>query len=377
VTGPEAAQRAAMLVQAGSPARAMELLAPYLAAFDDPTPHAVAVVALLSLDRPADAARVAEAAMAAFGTEPELARVASYAFRAAGEPGLGLAAASAGAERDPEWVPGLLALVEAQLGVGDPDAAETTLAAATALAPERAEVWLLAADLALARGRIRAAREHLRTALRIDPTSVAAMRRLGLVEERLSRFGGAARWYAAALRLRPDDRALATRLRALFGRFLGIVGVILVVVDVAAFLAFMVHADPPADATRTGGEGPGFWVAWFGFGALFAGLAWYSLRGTPRAVLRALAAETRSYRRVRRCVRLGVAHGVSVAATVLAAVAPIGTARDRLPVVMLVWLVSMLLLCVLCAVLRVTFGFGQTRAARPAAASGGVAASDG
>lgn len=365
MSGLEAARWAAMLVEAGSPGRAMDLLAPHLAVFDLPAPHAVAVVALLALDRPQDAVRVAEAAMAAFAADPELARVSSYAFRAVGQPERGLEAARVAVEGMPEWVPGLLALVAAQLGVGDRDAAQASLAAAVALAPDRTEVWLLSADLALARGHAGAARAHLLTALRLDPTSVAAMRGLGLVEERRNRYGSAARWYAAALRLSPGDQALATALRALFGRVLGVFASTLVVVGLVAFMAFMIVADPQPGAAATGGGGPVFWVLWFGFGAFFVGLARYSLRGTPRVVLAALAAETRSYRRVRRCVRLVVAHGASVAATVLVAVAPFGAPSDRLPVVFLIWLVSMVLLCVLCVALRVTFGYGQTRAARP------------
>jgi hypothetical protein len=49
---------------------------------------------------------------------------------------------------------------------------------------------------------------------------------------------------------------------------------------------------------------------------------------------------------------------------VLVAVAPVGTARDRLPAVLLVWLGAMVLLVVLCVALRTTFGLGQYRPAR-------------
>src|SRR5687768_15260588 len=115
MTGSEAGLRARELLVAGRPAEALELVRPYLAAGDDPGPHAVAIVAMLALDRPEDAAATAGAALGMFGPVPDVARVASYALRAAGEPEQAVEVARAGAQQAPQWVPGLLALIEAEL----------------------------------------------------------------------------------------------------------------------------------------------------------------------------------------------------------------------------------------------------------------------
>ncbi|MCO1656134.1 tetratricopeptide repeat protein [Pseudonocardia humida] len=366
MTGSAAAERAALLLGIGSAAEALELVAPFLATQDDPAPHVVAVSALLVLGEPAEAARVADTALGAFGPVPLLFRAASFAYRAAGDPQRALEVTRWGVHHSPQWVPGLLALVEAERTTGAVAAAEQALARATALAPDTPEVWLVAAELALGTGRSRLARRHLLTALRIDPANAVAMRGMGMLDERRSRFGSAGRWYARALRLRPGDEELSTRVRALFGRFLTMATAPLIVVGFVAFIAFMARADP-APGQQGLGEPSGAlsWALWVvGVGGSFVGTAWYTLRGAPRVVLGALAAEARSYRRVRRCVRLTAAHAVLVTATVLAALAPVGEPRDRLAVVFALWFAAMVVMVWLCVALRLAFGFGQTRAAR-------------
>jgi Tetratricopeptide repeat len=359
-----AAERAALLLGVGSAAEALELVVPFLAAEDDPAPHVVAVSALLAMARPTDARHVADMALAAFGPAPLLARVATYAYLAAGDPQRAREVAGSGVQHSPQWVPGLLALATAEAAAGDAVAAERVLARVIELAPDEPDGWLLAAELAANSGRTKDARRHLLTVLSLDPTNVAAMRALGLLDERRSRFGRAARWYAGALRLRPADQELGTRVRALFGRFLAMASAALVTVDFVAFVAFMARADPSPRAAA-GPAGPVFWVLWVvGFGGFFVAFTAYALRGAPRLVLGALAAEARTYRRVRRCVRLGVAHAVLVIATVLAAVAPVGEPHDRMPAVLLIWLAAMLVMVWLCIALRRTFGYGQTRPAR-------------
>jgi tetratricopeptide (TPR) repeat protein len=360
-----AAERAALLLGVGSAAEALELVAPFLAGEDDPAPYVVAVSALLTLDRPAEAAAVADTALAAFGPVPLLFRAASYAYRAAGDPQRALEVARWGVQHSPQWVPGLLALVEAECATGDLDAAERTLAAAVALAPGEPTVWLLTAELAAARGRTGDARRHLLTALRADPGNAPAMRGLGLLDEHRSRYGSAARWYAAALRLRPGDQELGTRVRALFGRFLGTCCVALLVVGLLVFTVFMAQADPVPGAPSGGPAATVLgWLCFAGLGGLVVGSAWFALRGVPRVVLAALAAEARSYRRVRRCARLTAAHAVLVAATALAAAVPVGEPRERLMVVFPLWFASMVAMVWLCIALRLTFGYGQTRPAR-------------
>jgi tetratricopeptide (TPR) repeat protein len=362
VSGARAAERAALLLGVGSAAEALELVGPHVAGEDDPAPHTVAVAALLALGRPGEAARLADAALGAFGPVAPLFRVATHAHLAAGAPGRAREVARAGVQHAPQWVPGLLALVTAERAAGDLPAAEAVLARATALAPEQPDVRLLAAELAHARRDRRAARRHLLVALRLDPASTAAMRGLGRLDERRGRFGRAARWYAGALRLQPDDRELGDRVRALFGRFLTVATLAPLAVGFAAFLAFVDQADPPPGGSSSG---PLFWVLCVGaFVGYAVAVAWHGLRGTPRLVLAVLAAESRTYRRARRCVRLGLAHALAVGATVAVALAPVGEPRDRMALVVLLWLLSMVLLCGQCVALRLAFGSGQTRPAR-------------
>jgi tetratricopeptide (TPR) repeat protein len=360
-----AAERAALLLGVGAAVEALELVAPFLSGADDPAPHVVAVSALLASGRAGEAAQVAGAALEAFGPLPQLARVAGYAYLAAGDPGRAREAARWGVRESPEWVPGLLALVAAEAAAGDAAAAEGVLARAVGIAPEDPDVWLLAAELAADAGRVGDARRHLLTVLRVDPANTSAMRGLGVLDERRSRYGSAARWYAGALRLLPGDQELGTRVRALFGRFLGMSSVALVAVGLVAFIAFMARADPAPERSGGGPAGPLFWALWVvGFGGSFVALAWYALRGAPRAVLGAFAAEVRAYRRVRRCVWLAVAHAVLVIATVLAAVAPVGEPHDRLTTVVALWFATMVALVGLGIEMRRTFGAGRSRPAR-------------
>ena len=363
MTGGEAGLRARELLVVGCPAEALELVAPFLAG-DDPGPHTVAIVAMLELDRPAEAAEAAGAALGRFGPVPDVARVASYALRAAGEPEQAVEVARAGARQAPQWVPGLLALVEAELAIGQ-RVDERLLDTVIELAPERADVRLVAADAALAAGQRKRAREHCLAALAIDPEETSAMAGLGRIDEARHRVGGAARWYARALQLRPDDFQLANRVRALFGRLLGSVMVALMLAAFVSFVAFMAHADP-APGQRDPYDLPDavFWALWVVvFGGAVGFAVWSALRGAPRVVLRALVSEGRVYRSVRRCVRLTVASATVVVATALAAVVPVGMPPDRLPVVLALWLAAMILLIVLAVLLRRTFGFGQFRAA--------------
>lgn len=310
MTGDEASARASILLDLGRADEALRLVAPLLASGEHPAPHELAV-ALLALGRNDDAARAAQAGLESFGPVPELARVAAYAFRAAGAAEQALAVARA---------------------------AEATAALATvlSLAPNSPDVRL-----------------------------VAALRGLGLLDERRNRVGKAARWYAQALRLRPGDEELAGRVRALFGRLIGSVAVAFVVANFVIFIAFMARADPAPGQQNPGGLPDAvLWALWIaGFAGFFAVTIWSSVRGVPRVVLDALVSETRTYRRVRLCTRLTLAYAVSVVLTILAALAPIGNAADRLGVVVLLWLASMILMAITCVALRLTFGFGQTRPA--------------
>lgn len=364
MTGSEAGLRARELLVVGRPAEALELVRPFLADGDDPAPHAVAIVAMLALGRRAEAAATAGAALGRFGPVPDVARVASYALRAAGEPQQAVEVARAGAQQAPQWVPGLLALIEAELAVGqrvDQGLLDTVIE----LAPDRVDVRLVAADAALAVGQRRRAREHCLAALAIDPADVNAMQGLGRIDESRHRIGGAARWYARALRLRPDDRQLGNRVRALFGRLLGSVMVALMAGAFVTFVAFMAHADP-APGQRNPYDLPDavFWTLWvIVLGGAFGWAVWSALRGVPRIVLSALISEGKVYRTVRRCLRLTLVSAALVVASVLAAVAPVASPAERIPLVVPLWLAAMVALIVLAVMLRRTFGFGQFRAA--------------
>jgi hypothetical protein len=139
----------------------------------------------------------------------------------------------------------------------------------------------------------------------------------------------------------------------------------LVLLDFVVGIAFMVRTDPTPDRPVAGAEAAGsaLWPLCVVGGLLVAGV-WYALRGAPRVVLGALAAEARSYRRVRRCARLTVALAVLVSGTALAGLAPFGEPSDRFMVVFLVWAASLVVMFWLLVALRLTFGFGQQRPAR-------------
>lgn len=94
MTGDEASARASILLDLGRADEALRLVAPLLASGELPAPHELAV-ALLALGRNDDAARAAQAGLESFGPVPELARVAAYAFRAAGAAEQALAVARA------------------------------------------------------------------------------------------------------------------------------------------------------------------------------------------------------------------------------------------------------------------------------------------
>lgn len=366
MTDSEAAARAAALLELGRADEALQMVAPFVATSQDPTAHAVAVVALMDLGRPVDAARAADAAMEACGPVPELARVASYAYRDAGAPVKGVAVARAGVEQAPEWVPGLLALIEAELAVGHRAEAQAGLSTALALAPDSPSLRLVAADVALASGDRKLAREHCLEALHLDPTNASALRGLGLLDEQRNRIARAASWYAMALRLRPGDEELATRVRALFGRLLGTINVGILVVMFAAFFTTMSRVDRSLDQRNSTGltDGVTLVLAFLACGAFLGWLYWTNFRGVPRVVLDALRSETRTFRRVQRCARLTAAYAGSVALLTLTALIPAG-GDTRLGIVFFLFLIAMVLMVVSLISLRVTFGYGQTRAAEP------------
>ncbi len=365
--------RASTLLELGRPDEALELLAPIAATSSDTGVHHLCVVALSQLGRADEAATAARHALDLVGPAPDLARVASYAFRAVGEHELALEVARAGVQAAPAWVPGLLALLYAELERGHRREAEAAIAQALALAPDEPSTHLAAADLLLALGRRSDARDACRTALRLDPTSVSALRALGVLHEQpnrygLAAYGGASQWYARALLLRPGDPELTERVRALFGRMLGTVIAVAMTVNAFVAIAFMAQADPNQanQGPPLGLPEPLFWgLMLIGVFGLLGGMLWSNLRGTPRVVLGALRSETRVYRRVRRCWRLTLALAVSVLATVVAAVMPIGDPTDRLGLVVLLFVVAMALGCVSLIALVRTFGRGGMRAAAP------------
>lgn len=284
----------------------------------------------------------------------------------AGAPAKGLAAARAGVGQAPEWVPGQLALIEAELAVGRRSHAQVALSTALALAPDSSSVRLVAADVALAFGNRKLAAEHCREALRLDPTNAAALRGLGLLAEQRNRLARAARWYAQALRLRPGDAELANRVRALFGRLLGTINVAILVMMFVAFFTIVSRIDRSLDQRNSTGltDGVTLVLAYAACGGFLGYLYWTHFRGVPRVVLDALRSETRTFRRVQRCARLTLAYAVSVLLLTLTALIPVD-GDTKLGIVALLFLVAMTLLLASLISLRVTFGYGQTRAAKP------------
>lgn len=111
MTDRAATERASILLNLGRAEEALQLLAPFVASSQDPSPHELAVLALLALGRADDAALAAQAALESCGLLPELARVASFNYRDAGAPVRAVGVARAGVGQAPEWVPVALAPV--------------------------------------------------------------------------------------------------------------------------------------------------------------------------------------------------------------------------------------------------------------------------
>ncbi|MDQ6873585.1 MAG: hypothetical protein M3042_00770 [Actinomycetota bacterium] len=77
-------------------------------------------------------------------------------------------------------------------------------------------------------------------------------------------------------------------------------------------------------------------------GAAGVGLVvWASLRAIPRVAVSALRSDIRVFRRARRCFRRTITQLVLLAATIAAAVFPIGAPAARLGWVVIIWLVGM------------------------------------
>lgn len=366
------AARASALLDVGRAEEALRLLAPAAPDSGDPQLYVLMILALSRLDRRADAVAVAGTAVADVGPHPEVTRQAAYAYLRTGDVERAAQAAEAAVSAAPQWVPGLLALAEVAAAAGDRDTAGAAVHEALHLAPDDPVGYLVAAEVAMT-GRSwissawRVARGHYRTALGLDPSNVDARRGLGNLEEQRSRYGRAARWYAEALTLRPGDAVLIDRVRALYGRLLGVVAASSMMLAFVVLMAFLIVADPPPGEAPP--SGPGGVLATTAplivIGGFVGWLLVSSLRATPRTVLNGLRSDVRSYRRAGRCWRATIAQVVILAGTALVAGLPIGPPADRLGEVMLIWLLGMVVAIVNLILLRVTFGYGGVRPVRP------------
>lgn len=360
----EVAARASALLDLGRTDDALALLGPAVASSGSARMYALFVAALSHAGRPTEAAPAATHAMSEVGPDPDLARIATYAFLAVGDRAAAVTTASAAVQLAPHWVPALLALALAEgAGGGLPglDRAGEAVGEALRLGPDLPAVHSLAGEIAVLRRRWRQAREHYRAALRLDPLDTEALTGLGRLEEKRSRYGRAARWYAQALTNQPGNPFLAARVRGLLGQILGVVGAVSMLLSVLVFIMFATQADPqpgkaPPSALATilitlaGAAGVGL-------------LVWTSLRAIPRVAVSALRSDVRVYRRPRRCFRRTIAQLVLLAATIVAAVFPVGSPPSRLGWVVSIWLAGMVLSIVNVIGIRLAFGFGGGRPA--------------
>jgi tetratricopeptide (TPR) repeat protein len=352
------AARAVALLELNRPKDAVDLLS-RAAGSADPELCSLLVLALFRAERTADAAATADHALAEVGPDPELARIASYVFMKLKQPVKALMLAQSAVDAKPQWLPGLLALAWAHSAAGNHREAQSVISAALTQAPDQADVYVAAGDVAAAGSSRRLARTHYRTALRLDPSRADALIGLGLLAERYSGSGQAARWYAQALAMSPGNAELAKLVRGLFGQALGVISAAAMILNIVVFVAFMAvaapHGKPPSTVASV------FWsiVAF----VVCGGLLWLSLRGTPRAVLNAFRSDSTAFRQVRRAVRRTIAQLVLLGGAVLIVLTP-GDVDTRIGLLTLLFFpLGAVLAVVNLIAMRIAFGYGLRRPA--------------
>lgn len=351
-------RRAAVLLELHRPDEVVELLAPLAATSADTELHTLLVQAFVEAYRFEEGLLAAEFALAKIGPVPELTRVCAFLYGNVGQPEKAMAMARACVSAAPNWVPGLLVLVRAHMLLKEWTEAESTGAAVLALAPQEPAVHTLLAEVATGRGRVRLARSRYEAALRLDPSWTKAMSGLGMLEERRSRFGHAARWYARVLATAPGDDRTAERVRGLFGQALLLIAAGALVLDIVLFIAAMTvaapHGSPPNPVASV------FWsIVAFG---LVGGLLWLSLHAAPRVVLDVFRSDSRRFRQVRAAVRRTVTQTVLLAGVAVAAIVPMD-GDSRVGVVFLFFFTDFVVGLVNMIALRVSFGYGGRRPA--------------
>lgn len=337
---------------------ALALLGPAAGTSGDPYTHALLVLALYQAGRSEDAGQAADFALRQVGMDAELARIASYVFNDLGESDKALTLATAAVASQPHWALGLIALARVQISLRNHPAAQAAISTALEVAPDDAEVHLVAGDIAAAGGWSRRARRHYLAALRLDPTKVGGLSRLGMLAQRRSQFGVASRCYAQVLAVDPGNAAIAAKVRGLFGQVVGLIAVAAMVLGIVVFIAFMSVVAPHGNTPNTAHT-----VLWSVFSfALTGALLWMCMRAAPRTVLDAFRSEVRLYRQARRAIRRLFIQLAMLAAAVIVAVLP-GDIETRVGIVALILLVGFVTALVNMIGIQISFGYGGVRPA--------------
>jgi tetratricopeptide (TPR) repeat protein len=164
------------------------------------------------------AARLALQAVAGLPGDREAHFLAGDACYRAGELDRAVAQFSLALEADSGYVRAQVRLAEALRDKGALRAARNYLQRAVRLEPQRAGLHVLLGDVLLQAGEVRSAEAAYRRGLELDPRSCAAHQGLAAVASTRDRWDDARRWLEAALEFHPADAETHQRLAAAFAR---------------------------------------------------------------------------------------------------------------------------------------------------------------
>jgi len=202
-----ASERARVLLDAGRPAEAEEVLRNALAAMpEDGTTWCLYALCLVRLGRAEEALHAASRAAALEPEEEWPHRLASIALCSLGDHGRAVVAAREAIRREPDlWqTHAQLALAAHELkNPGAADEAWRAAAHAVTLAPEEAETHFVMGVVAQERGDLTTAETAYERALSLDPSHAAAMNNLGLVQLRRGKLHQAVEGFTSSLRSDP------------------------------------------------------------------------------------------------------------------------------------------------------------------------------
>jgi tetratricopeptide (TPR) repeat protein len=210
------------LLDAGQHARALAILAPYLASNpDDAFALCLMGRAMILTHDYAMALQCAERAVAIAPNDAMAWRVLSVAASGLGRNELGLTAATRAVELEPLAANGYHLVVESMQALGRNRRKAFALAEkAIELDPGDPAGYVVLGNLYLKRHRNRAAARWYRQALHLSPDHQVAAHNLGVVSLRQGRVGESVRLFGSVLRTRPRSRLASLNIRQAFIRLL-------------------------------------------------------------------------------------------------------------------------------------------------------------